>query len=65
MRRARACFREAGMEVDTYSTDMYTGSGPYVTFERLLLPNIEVISGWNHLIHEVTGYFIYLILGYI
>lgn len=65
MRRARACFREAGMEVDTYSTDMYTGSGPYVTFERLLLPNIEVISGWNQLIHEVTGYCIYLILGYI
>ncbi len=65
MRRARACFREEGMNVDTYSTDLYTGGSPYITVERLLLPNIGVMENWNILIHELTGYLTYAVMGYL
>jgi uncharacterized SAM-binding protein YcdF (DUF218 family) len=65
MRRARACFRNQDLEVETYSTDLYTGDGVYITFERLIFPNIETMAGWNALIHEMTGYVVYGIMGYI
>lgn len=64
MRRAKACFDKVGLKVDTYSTDLYTGKR-YLTFERLFIPNIEVMKNWNLLSHEITGYVVYKLMGYI
>lgn len=64
MRRARACFRAEGLEFDTYSVDHYTGSR-WFTFERLFVPNVDVLNTWNVLTKEVTGYLVYAIMGYL
>lgn len=65
MRRARACFRNEGLDCDVYATDLYTGKWPYITFERLIFPHIETLGSWNALIHEISGYMIYALMGYL
>ncbi|MFC1733882.1 YdcF family protein [candidate division KSB1 bacterium] len=64
MRRARACFKKEGIIADTYSTNMVAGKRRY-QFDYLFLPNISSFKTWDKLIHEIVGYIVYRIMGYI
>ena len=64
MRRSKGCFDKAGLKVDIYPTDRYAGQRKYL-FDHLFIPNHVTFNSWNLLIHEVTGYVIYAIMGYV
>jgi len=64
MRRAIACFKKQGFNVDYYPADRIAGKRKFI-IDHLLIPNIETIDRWNTLIHEWVGYVIYWIVGYI
>lgn len=63
MRRSLGCFRAAGMDVDPYSTDRYSGPRKW-EFDHLFIPNVSAINDWNNLIHEIVGYITYKLFGY-
>ncbi|MCK4662209.1 MAG: YdcF family protein [Bacteroidales bacterium] len=64
MRRSMKCFKKAGIIVYPYSTDRYSGPRKFV-FDHLFIPNVKTFSTWNLLIHEIAGYIIYAMVGYI
>ena len=64
MRRAKACFKAEGLEVDHFTTDHFTGKR-WFSVDRVLIPNIEVLTAWHVLTKEWTGYCVYGIMGYL
>ncbi len=64
MNRALACFKKAGILADPYSTNKMMGKRKF-DLMKLLIPNIEAISTWDKLIHEIAGYFTYSLMGYL
>ncbi|NSW45199.1 MAG: YdcF family protein [Bacteroidales bacterium] len=64
MRRAIACFKKQGINVDYYPADRIAGKRKFI-IDHLLIPQIETMDRWNLLIHEWIGYFVYWIVGYI
>ncbi|HEU5291432.1 MAG TPA: YdcF family protein, partial [Cyclobacteriaceae bacterium] len=64
LRRSKACFKKAGFEVDTFSTDFYTHPF-YLTPDVLLIPSANAIFTWQKLFKEWTGMIAYKIAGYI
>ncbi len=65
MRRSLGCFKKAGIPVDSYSTDRYTGETRHWAFDFLFIPNTDAMSGWNTLLHEIMGYISYAVAGYL
>jgi uncharacterized SAM-binding protein YcdF (DUF218 family) len=64
LRRSAACFKKAGFEVDTFSTDFY--SHPlYFTPDVFLIPRADAISTWQTLFKEWAGMVAYKVAGYI
>ncbi|WP_439882047.1 YdcF family protein [Pontibacter sp. MBLB2868] len=63
MRRAAACFKKAGVKADSFTADFY-GYERRFTPDELIIPNIAAFSSWHLLIHEVSGFLIYKLLGY-
>jgi len=64
MRRAMACFRHEGIKVQPYSTNLIN-SQTHWNVEYLLIPSISNFLIWNGMIHEIIGYGVYKIMGYI
>ncbi len=64
MRRAMACFRHVGIEVQPYPTNLIN-SQMHWNVEYLLIPNISNFLIWNGMIHEIIGYGVYKVMGYI
>ncbi len=64
MRRALGCFENEGLIVDPFVTDRYAGPRKF-EFSHLILPDIEAMGVWTLLIHEITGYVVYDISGYL
>lgn len=64
MRRALACFKRVGILADSYSTNKYGGKRIYY-FYHLIVPNLESLMLWDKLIHEIFGYCVYGIYGYL
>ncbi len=64
MRRALACYRKAGFQIDNFTTDFYSHSTEY-TFDVLFIPNAGAIDIWQKLIREWMGFVAYKIAGYI
>ena len=64
MRRAKACFEKAGVTIETYSTDRYSGPRKF-ELDHLIIPNAGTLSTWDTLIHEIAGYVVYRIMGYV
>ena len=64
MRRCAACFRKAGITIMPYSADRYSGPRKFL-FDHLFIPNAETLFNWEILIHEITGYFMYVLMGYV
>jgi uncharacterized SAM-binding protein YcdF (DUF218 family) len=63
-RRAQACFEKAGLQVDMFPVD-FRFTDPNFNPERAFIPFDNAWSKWSLLIHEVSGYFIYKMMGYI
>ncbi|MBC5772906.1 YdcF family protein [Pontibacter sp. KCTC 32443] len=64
MRRSQSCFTKAGIKADVYSTDFYSGPR-YFTPDELIVPNAGSLSNWHLLIHEIAGYVMYKLMGYL
>jgi uncharacterized SAM-binding protein YcdF (DUF218 family) len=64
MRRATGSFRKAGLEVTPFATDFYSGDRRYSP-AHLLLPQERSLYEWQRLLHEITGYLVYAVLGYL
>jgi len=65
MRRARACFAKINMNVDCYSTDLYTGPTRGYHWDQFIIPDVSNFDCWNHLTKEWVGYVVYDVVGYI
>lgn len=66
MPRAEACFEEAGfVKMETFTTDHYTGKTRSYQVDQLLIPNESILTDWSRLLHEIMGYIIYAMMGYI
>jgi uncharacterized SAM-binding protein YcdF (DUF218 family) len=65
MRRSVACFAHEGIKVTPYSADRYSGGPMRFELDYLLLPEADVMQGWNQLLHEWFGCISYKISGYI
>lgn len=63
MRRALACFRREGLHPRPYATNLLN-TETHWNAEYLLIPDAANFLIWNGMIHEMTGYFIYKIMGY-
>lgn len=63
LRRAEGCFQKAGIQADSFSTDFYTNPTEY-TPDALLIPSSGAFSDWHTLIHEITGFLVYKLMGY-
>jgi uncharacterized SAM-binding protein YcdF (DUF218 family) len=64
MRRASGCFRKEGLLVTAYPTNKLTGirrNDP----EHLFIPQTESFLYWRNWLHEIIGYGVYKIKGYI
>jgi uncharacterized SAM-binding protein YcdF (DUF218 family) len=64
MRRSIGCFNKVNLPVDYFVTDRYSGPRKY-EFHHLFLPNIDGLILWTLFIHEITGYVVYDIVGYL
>jgi len=64
MRRSLGCFKKAGMNPDYFVADLYSGKRKY-TPDHLLIPQTQTLDRWSMLFHELSGYVIYKIMGYI
>ncbi len=64
MRRAKACFEKAGVEVQCFSTDRYSGDRKF-ELDHCLMPRASVLAEWDLLFHEWIGYFTYKLAGYL
>ncbi len=64
MRRAMACFRHEGIKAQPYPTNLINVQTHW-NVEYLLIPNISNFLIWNGMIHEMLGYGVYKIMGYI
>lgn len=62
MRRSVACFKAQGLNVDYLSTNRYVGPRKF-ELDHCLIPKSGVLSGWNHMLHEIFGNFTYWITG--
>lgn len=63
MRRAAACFRKQGINVEEFSTSKITGKR-ITNFHHLAVPSVASLKFWDLLIHEILGFLVYKILGY-
>ncbi|MCC9137847.1 YdcF family protein [Pontibacter silvestris] len=63
MRRAAGCFEKAGVATDHFSTDFYSYERRF-TPDETIIPSADALHSWQRLIHEISGYIIYKILGY-
>ncbi|MCB2376688.1 YdcF family protein [Hymenobacter sp. BT635] len=61
-RRALACFRKVGLQPTPFPAD-YRTSDPIRT-PSYWLPDASAFGRWSHLLHEITGYLTYKLLGY-
>ncbi len=64
MRRSRACFKKAGLDIDTFSVDFLSNKRTF-TPDVLLVPKIESVFVWQVLTKEWVGMLAYKVAGYI
>ena len=64
MRRSRACFKKAGLDMDTFSVDFLSNERVF-TPDVLIIPKVESIFTWQVLTKEWVGMLSYKVAGYI
>lgn len=65
MKRSEACFRKQGINVTTFSTDLFTGPKRSYHWDEFIVPSISTADDWSKLTHECVGYLTYKIMKYI
>jgi uncharacterized SAM-binding protein YcdF (DUF218 family) len=63
MRRSEGCFNKVGINADGFTVDFYANERRY-TPDETIIPNAAAFNNWHLLIHEVSGFIIYKLLGY-
>lgn len=63
MRRSLGCFKKAGLTVEGFSTDFYSGKRSF-TPDSLLVPAPSSFEGWHMIIREWMGIIFYKLAGY-
>nr|WP_262908625.1 YdcF family protein [Hymenobacter translucens] len=61
-RRALGCFRKVGLSPTPFPAD-YRSNDPRRTVSYWV-PEAAALGRWSHLLHEITGYLTYKLLGY-
>jgi len=64
MRRSRACFKKAGIPMETFSTDFYAHPR-YFYLDTLLVPSLDALVLWQKLIKEWVGFAAYWAAGHV
>jgi uncharacterized SAM-binding protein YcdF (DUF218 family) len=64
MRRAAGCFNKLKIPVKPYATNLLRHEAP-LTLDYLFFPYAVNITIWEGMTHEVLGYYVYKLLGYI
>lgn len=64
MRRGLGCFRKVGIDVTPFVADRYAGERKFI-FDHLIVPNVDALTNWTLILHEITGYIVYAVMGYI
>lgn len=64
MRRSLACYRKAGLAVDSFSTDFYAHHHGYY-FDSFVVPKVEALVIWHKLVREWVGMVAYRMAGYV
>lgn len=64
MRRSLACYKKAGLDIETFSVDFY-GLPDKPFFPTVFMPSIQGFIIWEKLLKEWTGLTAYKIAGYI
>jgi uncharacterized SAM-binding protein YcdF (DUF218 family) len=65
MRRSLAIFKKLDYKsVAPFSTDRYSGSRKFI-FDHCFIPDIGALGGFNLLFHEMLGYAVYKVKGYL
>jgi uncharacterized SAM-binding protein YcdF (DUF218 family) len=64
MRRSLACFYKQGLYLHPYATNKLVGIRRW-DISYLIIPSIESMGYWEKLTHEIVGYIVYDIKGYI
>jgi uncharacterized SAM-binding protein YcdF (DUF218 family) len=64
MRRSRACFKKAGIPMDTFTTDFYAHDRFFYP-DTLIVPQLEALILWQKLIKEWVGLAAYKAAGYV
>lgn len=64
MRRSLACYRKAGLPLDSFTTDFYAHDGRYY-LDAFFVPKIEALIIWHKLVKEWVGFAAYWLVGYV
>lgn len=64
MRRSSGCLSKEKVKFDTYSVDFYSTDRVF-TPDVFLIPNEYAMHKWQILIHEVLGFVVYDLVGYL
>jgi uncharacterized SAM-binding protein YcdF (DUF218 family) len=64
MRRSLACYKKAGIALDSFSTDFYSHPREY-HIDSFLIPKIESFLVWHKLVKEWVGFVAYKFAGYL
>ena len=62
MRRSLSCFKKTGLNITPYvkESDEF-----HFDLEYLIVPQTNVLFKWKVLFHEIVGYFMYKLMGYV
>ncbi|MCH8318952.1 MAG: YdcF family protein [Bacteroidetes bacterium] len=64
MRRALGCFNKTDLDVTPFSVDFYSNDRMWKP-GLIIVPNESALNRWSVLVHEIFGYVIYWVVGYI
>ena len=63
LRRARACFKKAGLQVDVFATDPLASGN--LSLDMFIVPKPDAFGVWSSLFKEWAGMIAYKLAGYI
>ena len=62
MRRSLSCFKKTGLNITPFVKE---SDGFHFDLEYLIVPQTNVLFKWKVLFHEIVGYFMYKLMGYV
>ena len=62
MRRSLSCFKKTGLNITPFVKE---SDGFHFDLEYLIVPQTNVLFKWKVLFHEIVGYFVYKLMGYV